>query len=137
MDIWVPFTLYSYVKHRLVNNVILFIFGPTYVTVEWGPGGRASQTGSISADVTDVKHHLPNVVDKYSAVLTFDPEAKKNDLLTSAPISVLLLYRRDDLQIARRAVDLRIRLQSECGAKIKVSDFFSFLNVYGAVGCNM
>ena len=45
----------------------------------------------------------------------------KNDLVTSAPVSILLLYRRDDLQIARRAVELRNRLQSECGTKVKVN----------------
>ncbi len=88
--------------------------------MEWGPAARVSQTESVVADVIDAKH-LPSSMEKDHALVVSDPVLKvKKTPLTSVPISVLLLYRRDDLQIAQRAADLRNRLQSECGDQLKV-----------------
>lgn len=79
---------------------------------------RVSQIESDTADsLTSASKYIP--------VALSDPDLKgKNDngLKTFIPISILLLYRRDDLKIAQRAAALRDKLQSECGANIKVLD---------------
>ena len=77
--------------------------------VDWKPVSRVCQTDHE-------KQHLSISVEK-------DMKGNCNaagDLAASAPVSILLLYRRDDLQVARRAVQLRNKLQSECGSQVKV-----------------
>lgn len=50
-----------------------------------------------------------------------------SDQKASTPISILLLYRRDDAQVSLRTSQLRKRLQSEYGSRIQVKLFsYSF-----------
>ena len=66
------------------------------------------------------KQHLPIPMEKEGANIDMNLKGSNGDPVKSAPISILLLYRRDDLQVSRRVVELRNRLQSECGTKVKV-----------------
>ena len=59
-------------------------------------------------------------MEKEGANIDMNLKGSNGDPVKSAPISILLLYRRDDLQVSRRVVELRNRLQSECGTKVKV-----------------
>lgn len=84
------------------------------MTVEWGPTGEVSLTepsvDSNSLSSANGSNHV--------SVISASNLKVKNNL--SAPISVLLLYRRDDVQTAQYSSDLRIKLQADCGGQIKV-----------------
>ena len=86
--------------------------------VQWEPVAGVCHTELVATNGS--KQHLPIPMEKEGANIDMNLKGSNGDPVKSAPISILLLYRRDDLQVSRRVVELRNRLQSECGTKVKV-----------------
>lgn len=91
-----------------------------HVTAGWEPSTDVSPAQCSISDVASRKKLLNeqrNDISKDCDHILSNGIAKK---MLCAHFSVLLLYRRDDAQVSQRATDLRKRLQSECGDKVKV-----------------
>lgn len=89
----------------------------------WEPSTDVSPAQCSISDVASRKKLLNeqrNDISKDCDHILSNGIAKK---MLCAHFSVLLLYRRDDAQVSQRATDLRKRLQSECGDKVKVYDY--------------
>jgi hypothetical protein len=98
--------------------IILFI--SLRYPVEWGTSIEVSPTQSSIADVISLKKNMDEKSSTTSRDLILNCETPASNEILSIKLSILLLYRRDDAQISRRAADLRKQLQSDCGSQIKV-----------------
>ena len=88
--------------------------------VEWGTSTEVSPTQSSIADVISLKKNMDEKDSTTSHDLILTCETPASNEIPSIKLSILLLYRRDDAHISRRAADLRKQLQSDCGSQIKV-----------------
>lgn len=83
------------------------------LTVEWGP----------TAEVSPVESGInikPIQSGNFSSISASVYKIKTPITFASAPIPVLLLYRRDVPQVSQRSSELRKQLQLDCGNQIKV-----------------